>query len=237
MRVIHEKTIYQLTFLPTLFPVNCYLVEESDSLTLIDAALSYSYKKIIKMADKIGKPITRIVLTHVHDDHVGALDALKELLPNVIVYVSKRDSRLMSGDVSLDKGEPDMPIKGSIPKKLKTRADVLVNDGDKIGSLIAISTPGHTPGSFCYLDTRNKAVIVGDTMQTRGGTAVGGQVRPTFPFPAMATWNKEMTLKSVKKLMEYEPTLLAAGHGNMIKEPKEAMNRAIIECEHKLKHA
>ncbi|MES9793628.1 MBL fold metallo-hydrolase, partial [Priestia megaterium] len=34
--------LYQLTFLPRFFPVNCYLVEEKDSLTLIDAALPYS---------------------------------------------------------------------------------------------------------------------------------------------------------------------------------------------------
>jgi glyoxylase-like metal-dependent hydrolase (beta-lactamase superfamily II) len=235
MRVIHEKTIYQLTFLPRFFPVNCYLVEESNSLTLIDAALPYSYKGIIKMADRIGKPITRILLTHVHSDHVGSLDSLKELLPNALVYVSKRDSRLMSGDISLDKEEPDMPIKGGIPQNLKTRADVLLNDGDTIGSLVALSMPGHTPGSLVYLDTRNNGVIVGDLLQTRGGIAVGGQLRPTFPFPAWATWNKELALQSIKKLMKYEPSLLAAGHGKMIKAPKAAINRAIDKAEKILK--
>ncbi len=27
LRIIKEKTVYQLTFMPALFPVNCYLVE------------------------------------------------------------------------------------------------------------------------------------------------------------------------------------------------------------------
>lgn len=234
MKVIHEKTIYQLIFFPLLFPVNCYLIEEIDSLTLIDAALPFSYKGILSMSDKLEKPITRIVLTHVHEDHVGALDALKELLPNATIYVSERDSRLMGGDISLDKDEPDMPIRGSIPKKLNTRADVLLKEGDQISSLIALSTPGHTPGSFSYLDTRNDALIVGDAFQTRGGIAVGGQVMPLFPFPAMATWNQDIALASAKKLLKYEPTLLATGHGKMIKDPQVAMNLAIDAAEQNL---
>lgn len=235
MRVIHENTIYQLTFMPRLFPVNCYMVEESDSLTLIDAALPYSSKGILKLAKKIGKPITRILLTHIHDDHVGALDALKGALPEVTVYVSRRDSRLMDGDNTLDKDEPDMPLRGGIPKKLKTRADILLEDGDQIGSLIALFTPGHTPGSMSYFDTRSKALIVGDAFQTRGGIAVGGQIRPLFPFPAMATWGKEWALESAKKMKKYQPVLLAAGHGKMIKQPEAAIDYAIEAAEQNLK--
>ncbi|MEB9511156.1 MBL fold metallo-hydrolase, partial [Bacillus cereus] len=32
MRMIHEKTVYQLSFLPRAFPVNGYFVEEEDGL-------------------------------------------------------------------------------------------------------------------------------------------------------------------------------------------------------------
>lgn len=237
MKVIHEKTIYQLIFLPLLFPVNCYLVEETDSLTLIDAALPFSFKGILSMSAKLKKPITRILLTHVHEDHVGALDALKGLLTDATIYVSERDSRLMSGDTTLDKDEPDMPIRGGVPKKLNTRADVLLKEGDQIGSLVAVSTPGHTPGSFSYLDSRNNALIVGDAFQTRGGIAVGGQIRPLFPFPAMATWNQELALASAKKLRKFAPALLATGHGKMIKEPQSSMDLAITAAEQNLTRA
>lgn len=236
MKVVHKKTIYQLTFLPKLFPVNCYIIEESDSLTLIDAALPYSSKGIIMMAKKIGKPITRILLTHIHEDHIGALDGLKEELKDATVYVSRRDSRLMSGDCTLDGDEPNVPIRGGIPKKLNTRADILLEDGYRIGSLIALSTPGHTPGSMSYYDTRSKALIVGDAFQTRGGIAVGGQVRPLFPFPAMATWNKELALKSAMKMKQYKPSLLATGHGKMIEQPETAIGYAISVAEKNLKN-
>lgn len=234
MRIIHEETVYQLTFLPHLFPVNCYFVEEKDGLTLIDAALPYSWKEIMQAANNIGKKITKIILTHAHDDHVGSLDALKIAIPDATVYISKRDAKLMAGDRSLHKNEPNMPIRGGVPKKLKTRADILLQDGDRIGSLIAISAQGHTPGSMAFLDTRNNSLIVGDAFQTRGGIAVAGQLRPWFPFPAMATWNKQAALESARKLRGYFPSLLAAGHGQMLKQPVTAMDGAIARAEQNL---
>lgn len=235
MRLTQESTLYQLSFLPRSFPVNCYLVEEDDGLTLIDTALPYSAKAILETAHNIGKPIVRIVLTHAHDDHVGALDELKEKLPDVPVYISSRDARLMAGDRSLDEDEPDTPIRGGVPKKLKTRADILLEDGDRIGSLMAIATPGHTPGSMSFIDKRNNFVIAGDAFQTRGGVAVSGQLTPWFPFPAMATWNKKVALKSAVRLRKYQPVLLAVGHGRMLKYPEDAIERAIKEAEENLK--
>jgi len=47
MKMVQERTICQLAFMPRLFPVNCYFVEEKDSLTLIDAAIPYSANTIL----------------------------------------------------------------------------------------------------------------------------------------------------------------------------------------------
>lgn len=234
MRMIREQTIYQLSFLPRLFPVNCYLVEEEDSLTLIDAALPYSVKAILQSAKQIGKPVKRIVLTHAHSDHVGALDALKEALPEVKVHISGRDARLLSGDRSLDPNEPDTPIRGGVPEKIKTKPDVLLEEGDRIGSLLAVYTPGHTPGSMSFLDTRNHLLIAGDAFQIRGGIAVAGQLRPWFPFPAMATWNKQIALESARKIKSLHPSILAVGHGRMLKHPITAIDQAIAAAEQNL---
>jgi glyoxylase-like metal-dependent hydrolase (beta-lactamase superfamily II) len=231
MRVIKDGFLYQITFMPNFFPVNCYFVEEEDSLTLIDAALPYSAKGILNSAKTIGKPIAKIVLTHAHGDHVGALDRLKEELPDVPVYISKRDSRLMEGDRSLDQHEDQTPIKGGVPKNLKTRATDLLSEGDTIGSLIAIETPGHTPGSMSFLDKRTSTIIAGDAVQSRGGIAVAGDLKPFFPFPAFATWSKKNALESARKIVSYQPEVLAVGHGKMIKNPVHAINRAISHLE------
>lgn len=234
MRLINNGFLYQVTFMANVFPVNCYLVEEEDGLTLIDAALGFCTKGILKAADTIGKPITKIILTHAHEDHVGALDSIKETIPDVPVYISQRDHRLMNGDRSLDQHEDQTPIKGGVPKNLKTRATVLLKEGDQIGSLTAIETPGHTPGSMSFLDSRTKALIAGDGFQTRGGIAVAGDMKPWFPFPAFGTWSKQTALASAKKLIGYEPTLLAVGHGEMLENPVKAMEKAIKNLERKL---
>jgi glyoxylase-like metal-dependent hydrolase (beta-lactamase superfamily II) len=234
MKMIKNGYLYQVTFMANFFPVNCYLVEEENGLTLIDAALGFGAKGILQAAEKIGKPISKIILTHAHEDHVGALDAIKERLPEVPVYISTRDHRLMNGDRSLDAHEDYTPIKGGVPKKLKTRANVLLKEGDLIGSLTAIETPGHTPGSLSFLDLRTKALIAGDAFQTRGGVAVAGDVKPLFPFPAFGTWSKRTALASAKKLVSYEPKLLAVGHGEMIENPVPIMERAIQHLEQKI---
>ncbi|MFC0560136.1 MBL fold metallo-hydrolase [Halalkalibacter alkalisediminis] len=219
--------LHQLTFLEHLFPVNCYLVEEERELTLIDAALPYSAKSILSTALTIGKPITRIVLTHGHEDHVGALDQLKKHIPNAKVYISERDSHLLAGDRSLFPNEPNLQIRGGVPKQIKTKADFFIKDKDVIGSLLCVSSPGHTPGLMSFVDTRTNALIAGDAFQTRGGIAVSGHMQWLFPFPALATWNRVAAIDSAIKLMELNPTLLAVGHGKMLKEPIEAMNKAI----------
>ncbi|UJF31451.1 MBL fold metallo-hydrolase [Paenibacillus hexagrammi] len=232
MRIIQKDTIHQITFYNRQsLSVNCYFVEEEDSLTLVDTAVAAGSHEILQFADKIGKPITRILLTHLHHDHVGGLDALKEMLPDAIVYISGREARLMSGDYTLDPEELDTPILGIIPNNLKTRADVLLKDGDQIGSLIALSAPGHTPGSMAFFDTRNKNLIAGDTFQTEGGIAVAGQLRPLFPFLSKNTWDKQASLASALKLREYSPLLLAVGHGEMLELPCADMDRAIKEAE------
>lgn len=235
MRLIKNGYLYQVTFLANMFPVNCYLVEEDRELTLIDAALPYSMKGIVKAAKEVGKPITKIILTHAHEDHVGALDKIKEELRDVPVYISIRDNRLMNGDISLDRHEHQTPIKGGVPKKMKTRANVLLKEGDFVGSLAAIETPGHTPGSMSFFDTRTKALIAGDAFQTRGGMAVAGDIKPWFPFPAFGTWSKETALTSAKKLADYQPRVLAIGHGEMVENPSGAMEQAIRNLEQKLK--
>lgn len=231
MKITREKSVYQLAFMPNFLPVNCYLIEEDDGLTLIDAALPYSKNAILKAALQIGKPITKILLTHAHGDHVGSLDELKNSLPEVPVFISKRDSRLLAGDISLDADEPDTPIRGGVPKNIKTKPDILLNDGDRIGSLVAITTPGHTPGSMSFLDTRSNVIIAGDALQTQGGFAIAGQMRPLFPFPAMATWNKRLSLESAKKIREHSPTTLAIGHGRMISLAGNEMDLIIKKAE------
>lgn len=231
MRLTKIKTIYQLTFLARLFPINCYLVEEETSLTLIDTGIGFGVKDILNASETIGKPLTKIILTHPHGDHIGGLDQLKEALPQAIIYSSKRDARLMAGDLSLETDEPQTPIKGSFAKNLKTTPDKLLTENDFVGSLKAIDAPGHTPGSMAFYDERSNILIAGDAFHSRPTLTVTGDLRLLFPFPAMATWNKSIAIQTAKKLNTYECYALAVGHGPVCYNPKEAINHAIKRAE------
>lgn len=231
MRVRREGHLLQLTWMPSFFPVNCYLLEEENGLTLIDAAMPFSAKGIIRTAEKLGKAVTAIILTHAHDDHVGALDAIAKHYPDAKVYISERDADLLRGDRSLRPDEPQMPIKGGVPKNIVTKPDVLLKEGDTIGSLKAIRTPGHTPGSMSFIDQRSGSVIAGDALQMFRKFVVAGTLVPLFPFPALATWNKEIALQSARKLQALKPSLLAAGHGDWVKNPDSKLQEAIERSE------
>lgn len=237
MRITREFDVHQVSFLPRLFPVNVYLVEEEHGLTLIDAGMPFSLKGILETAASLGKPISTIILTHAHADHVGALDGLKDALPDAEVCISSRDAKLLTGDTSLLSHEPQTPVRGSVPKGIRTKPDRLLEDGDQIGSLVAIASPGHTPGHMAFMDTRSRVLIVGDAYQVRGGLAVSGRVRPLFPFPALATWNREAALASAKRLAELEPSVLAVGHGRMLRQPAAAMRAAVADARQRLQPA
>src|SRR3989440_831995 len=213
--------------------VNCYLVREDDGFTLIDTTIGGQAQQIMREARKLGLPIARIVLTHAHIDHVGSLDALHEALPNAQVAISERDARFLSGDKSLDPSEPQVPLRGGYPV-CTTKPTRLLHEGDRIGSLEVIATPGHTPGHLAFLDTRDRAVIAGDAFQTLGGVAVSGTFKLLFPLPALATWHKGLALQSARKLLALQPSVLSVGHGRMLSQPHVAMERAIRVLEQSL---
>ena len=45
----------------------------------------------------------------------------------------------------------------------------LLKDGDRVGGLLVIHTPGHTPGGICLYDSGARDLISGDTVFSDGG--------------------------------------------------------------------
>lgn len=232
----HGPNLIRLTRLPHAFPVNCYLVREDDGLTLIDTAIPTSAPAILKAAHGLGQPIKRIVLSHAHSDHFGSLDALCQILPDAEVLVSARDARFLAGDMTLDPDEPQAKLRGAYGT-IKTRPSRVLYDGDHVGSLRVVATPGHTPGHIALYDSRDGSLIAGDAFQTRAGSAVAGTIRWLFPFPAMATWHRPLALTSAHHLRALNPMRLAVGHGSVLEQPLAAIDRAIAVAAREVEEA
>lgn len=223
MQLVREtKNLVRLT---RFGMVNCFLVREDDGPTLVDTGVAGSARGIRKAAQTPGAPIRRILLTHAHVDHVGSLDALVSQSPRVEFAIGQRESRLLRKDFSLDPGEAGKRLVGF--PGVKSQPTLLLNDGDRVGSLQAIFSPGHTPGHFAFLDVRDGSLIAGDAFTTQTGVLAAGTFKLLFPFPALFSWNCQVAAESARKLRSLKPERLAVGHGQTVESPLAAMDQAI----------
>jgi glyoxylase-like metal-dependent hydrolase (beta-lactamase superfamily II) len=66
--------------------VNSHIVETANRLVVVDAQLLLPYARFVReYANRLGKPIDRVFLTHMHPDHFMGLEAFKDLP----IYVSQ----------------------------------------------------------------------------------------------------------------------------------------------------
>jgi glyoxylase-like metal-dependent hydrolase (beta-lactamase superfamily II) len=223
MQVVREtEKLFRLTRL-NMF--NCFLVREGEGFTLVDTNAPGSCDAILRAAQSLGAKINRIVLTHAHFDHVGSLDALANELPGVEICVGEREARLLKGDHSLDPGEKGKALLGF--KRAHCSVHRLLKDGDRIGSLLTVNSPGHTPGHIAFVDVRDNSLLAGDSFMTQMGVIAAGVYKVFFPLPAWFSWNCEVAAWSAAKLSALKPSLLAVGHGNTLPSPVAQMERAV----------
>ncbi len=204
--------------------VNAYLVREEDGFTLIDTTLGGGAAgDLIGAARAAGGEIRRIALTHGHGDHAGGLDAIvAELGDAVDVYLGDADARQWSGEKLI---EGKMP--GYWPKHVETAPDVRLTGGERIGSLEAIASPGHTLGHMAFLDTRDGSLLCGDVFTAYGRVSVTNHFYWRFPLAYGATVDRSEDLRSARRLAELGPARLLAGHGPVREAPVEEMQAAV----------
>ncbi|HEY9075889.1 MAG TPA: MBL fold metallo-hydrolase [Anaerolineaceae bacterium] len=167
--------VYQVT----LGFVNVFLID-CDGLTLIDTGISTSAGKILRAVAELGrKPadIRHILITHLHQDHVGSLKELKTV-SGAETWMHTADAALLSAGSTIRQVQPGpgllnwlvLRAMSTRPQDNKTEpfeVDHRLNGGETIpaaGGIRAIHVPGHTAGSLAFLwEQQGGVCFLGDS--------------------------------------------------------------------------
>jgi glyoxylase-like metal-dependent hydrolase (beta-lactamase superfamily II) len=138
--------------------VNCYIVEHVATRKAAVIDPGEDGESILGQIGKLGLSVNKILLTHGHFDHVGAVGLLRAKSgAKVHIHPDDVDRMKTARRQGLMFGlwVPDTPP-----------PDVLVGEGDRVPfadrEFRVAHTPGHTPGCVSYIMESGNMAFVGD---------------------------------------------------------------------------
>ena len=149
-----------------LLSSNTYVVweEQSREGMIIDCGVEPSIVK--SFTEKHGINVKYIVLTHGHFDHCDYIEGYAQEFPSASVLCHRAETEVLY-DI-----EGNLSFWGKSPRAYKADYSFL-SEGDTVSlgketdkclNFKVLHTPGHTPGSICLLDEKNKIMYTGDTL-------------------------------------------------------------------------
>jgi glyoxylase-like metal-dependent hydrolase (beta-lactamase superfamily II) len=142
--------------------------------------------------------IRTIVLTHCHYDHTAHVAEILRMC-GARLCVHPQDAAGVSDEfrsVAMHFGAHPPAV---VP-------DCSVGEGDRIGRLTVLHTPGHTPGGICLFDAQEGILFSGDTVFTHG----------SFGRYDLPGGNRAALLASLERLGTLDVRAIYPGHGEPV---------------------
>jgi glyoxylase-like metal-dependent hydrolase (beta-lactamase superfamily II) len=144
--------------------------------------------------------IDTVVLTHCHFDHTAHVKEIAHMC-RAKVAIHTDDAAGLLDEIRCLSMHFGARAPGITP-------DIILDEGDTVGGLLVLHTPGHTPGSICLWSERENLLISGDTVFTDG--AFG-----RFDFVGGSRRDLE---KSLDRLATLDVEGLFPGHGEPVRK-------------------
>jgi glyoxylase-like metal-dependent hydrolase (beta-lactamase superfamily II) len=90
-----------------------------------------------------------------------------------------------------------------------------LSEGDDLGDLKVIETPGHTPGHLAYWEERTRVLILGDVLFHRNPATFRKGLSEPFLF---ATHDRASNLRSARKVADLGAETICFGHGAPLRD-------------------
>ena len=201
--------------------VHAFLLDDGGSITLIDALFDTDAKLLLAEIEAMGRKVTNlknIIATHAHRSHIGGIAELKRQ-SGARVYAHEWEIGIVEGQrkatrVSIWPKAPLAAYKLQLGLALGVDGhapcivDQALKEGDRVGPLLIVSSPGHTPGCLSFYWKEKKALFVGDVVVTWPRVEAGW---------AGLTMDMRENIRSVGKLSEMgDIEIVGVGHGEPI---------------------
>lgn len=197
-------------------PEDCcvYLLDLGD-LILIDAGAGKSVPVLLENIESLGfghRPITAVLATHCHIDHIGGIPELRKKTGCQVIAHSMDAAPMEKGD----------PVKTAAQwyqmQFPPTTVDLKLNEVREVlkfekGEILCLHTPGHTPGSISViLDREGKRLLFGQDIHGPFSDSFGSD---------LAAWRKSMGI-----LLGLKADILCEGHFGVV-QPEGEVDRFI----------